>query len=88
MQKLRTLSQPESALAKKFGEGAGFSRWQAVADIMKSRSELPATAGPLYAAAETVEHARLGGLTRANRATMLERQRTPNVRELPGGRHA
>jgi hypothetical protein len=44
MQKLRTLSQSESALAKKFGEGAGFSRWQTVADIMKNHSELPATA--------------------------------------------
>ena len=88
MQKLRTLSQSESALAKKAWGGPTFLRWQTVADIMKNHSELPAIAAPLYVAAETFEHARLGGLTPANRATMLERQRTPNVRELPGGRHA
>ena len=48
-------------------------------DIMKNHPESTATAAPLYVAAETFEHVRLGGLTPANRATMLERQRIPNV---------
>jgi hypothetical protein len=77
-----------SICEKKEGGEPTFLRWQTVADIMKKHSELPATAASLYVAAETFEHARLRGLTRANRTTMLERQRTPNVRELPGGRHA
>jgi len=69
---------------KKFARGVPtLRRWRILPDMMKNHSELPATAAPLYAAAETFEHARLGGLTPANRATMLERQRIPNVPRTP-----